>query len=470
MNTVELCFTSATELAKLIRSQRLSPVELVDTVLNRIDEVNPIIHAYCTLVPDLAKAAAREAEAAVMRGDNLGPLHGIPISIKDLTPTAGIRTTYGSLIYEHNVPNEDALIVARLKAAGAILLGKTNTPEFGAGINCRNALFPTTLNPWDTSKSPGGSSGGAAAALAAGLGPLAEGSDYGGSLRIPASYCGITAFRTCPGRIPKYPSAWLYDRYAVTGPMARTVEDVALMLSVVAGPDDRVPISLPEPGSMFAEPTRGGVAGLRVAWSRDLGIAAVDPEVAAIFEKAVGTWATIGCQVKQDHPDLHDVMEIIPPLRTVRTAAVYRDILESGDLIKNDFFRDFAERGKKVTALEVGRAEGLESQIWERMAAFFRRYDLLVTPTTQTAAFSVEKLYPEEINGVPITNTIDAVRLTYSISMTGLPAISVPCGFTAAGLPVGMQIIGRRHAEMTVLNAAAAFEEAAPWAHVRPKL
>lgn len=252
MNPADLAFTPATRLAQLIRERSLSPVELVDALLARIDELNPILNAYCTLAPEQARRAARAAEKAVA-GGNLGPLHGVPVAIKDLTPTAGIRTTFGSPIYEHNVPAQDALVVSRLKAAGAVVLGKTNTPELGAGINTRNSLFGVTLNPWDTARTPGGSSGGSAAAVAAGLAPLAEGSDHGGSLRLPAAFCGIVALRTSPGLVPQYPSPWLSDFLSVTGPMARTVAEAALMLSVMAGPDPRVPISHGEPGPASLE-------------------------------------------------------------------------------------------------------------------------------------------------------------------------------------------------------------------------
>lgn len=470
MNDLELAFTPATELRELIRTRQVSPVELVDGVLARSDRLNPVINAYCTVVPEAARAAARDAEAAVVRGDELGPLHGVPVSIKDLTPTAGIRTTYGSRLFEHNVPTEDAIIVARLKAAGAIVVGKTNTPELGAGINTTNALFGTTRNPWNTDLTPGGSSGGAAAALAAGLGPIAEGSDHGGSLRNPASYCGVVGFRTAAGRVPRYPGRWLYDPFAVTGPMARTVADTALMLSVVAGPDDRVPISISEPGSVFADAAQGGIAGLRVAWSRDLGLTPVDPEVVDIFDAAVRTLASLGGELKEAHPDLHDAPEMIPPLRAYRTAAAFPHVLDRIDEVDNAFLKEFLQRPKQLGALDVARAETQRSALWERTDAFFRRFDLLVTPTTPTVAFPIDLPSPREIAGRPVVGTLGASMLTYAITMTGLPAISIPCGFTPAGLPVGLQIVGRRLAEAVVLRAAAAFEQAAPWARRRPPL
>lgn len=468
MDSLELSFTPATELAALMRARQLSPVEVVDAILERIDAVNPKINAYVTLVPEKARAAAREAEAALLRGDKLGPLHGVPVSVKDVIDTAGIRTTYASTLFADHVPTQDDLAVARLKAAGAIVVGKTNTPEFAAGINSRNALFGATRNPWHTSLCAGGSSGGAAAALAAGLAPLAVGSDLGGSLRIPASICGVVGFRTSAGRVPQYPAGWLYDWSAVAGPMARTVADTALMLSVLAGPDARVPISLSEPGEVFADAARGEVAGQRIAWSRDLGVAVVEPEVVNVVESALGTWRSLGCAVEADQPDFADIRDIITPLRAVRMAAQHQDLLELGDKIDNKFFKDFVQVAKRLSLLDVARAEALRSRLWERVHAFFQRYDFLVSPTTQTPAFDLEKPYPDVIAGRQIENNVDAFLLTYAISLTGLPAISIPCGFTAAGLPVGMQIVGRWRDEAGVLRAAAAFERAAPWAHLRP--
>ena len=291
---------------------------------------------------------------------------------EDLIPTAGVRTTYGSPMFEKNIPDRDAIVVERLKSAGAILLGKTNTPELGAGINTKNPIFGATLNPWNTTLCAGGSSGGAAAALAAGLGPLAQGSDHGGSLRIPASYCGVVAFRTTAGLVPNYPTHWVYDPFDVTGPMSRTVADTALMLSVIAGPDDRVPISINEPGNVYAQAAEGDVAGTHVAWSVDLGIAPVDPEVASIFERAVQTWAALGCEVEEAHPDMHDVAEMILPLRAMRAAAIYQDLLQGEGVITNEFFKDVLELARKLSALDVGRAEAQRSGLWERCTRSFR--------------------------------------------------------------------------------------------------
>ena len=476
MNDVQLAFTPATELRELVRTRQVSPVEVVEAVLRRIERVNPVVNAYVTVAADQALGAAREAEAAAGRGGELGPLHGIPVSLKDLTTSAGIRTTYGSKLYAENVPSVDAVEVTRLKAAGAVILGKTNTPEFGAGPNTLNALFGATRNPWDLERSAGGSSGGAAVALACGLGPLAQGSDLGGSLRIPASLCGVIGFRTSPGRIPVWPSGWTSNLFSVTGPMARTVRDTALMLSVMAGPDDRVPISLDEPGAAFERAADGDLASIarepgrrpRVAWSPDLGVGAVEPEVAGIVGDAARTFESLGCAVEDAGPDVGDPRPMIAALRALGTAAGNPSLLRRADEVDNPFLRDFLKRPGELTGLEVARAFHEHSRLTERVAAFFREYDLLITPTTPTAAYLVDQMYPPVVAGKPIPDPIEAMIVTYTITMTGLPAISVPAGWTQAGLPVGMQIVGRRHAEAAVLRAAAAFEAARPWADKRP--
>ncbi|MCC6177052.1 MAG: amidase [Chloroflexi bacterium] len=468
MDDLDLAFTPATVLRRLIRTREISPVEVIDRLLARIDRINPTVNAYVTVADDLARQAAREAEAAVMRGDDLGPLHGVPVSIKDLTATAGIRTTQGSRLFADTVPTTDALIVQRLKAAGAIVVGKTNTPEFGAGPNTVNVLFGATRNPWNLERSAGGSSGGAAVALACGLGPIAEGSDLGGSLRIPASLCGVVGFRTSPGRVPAYPGGWTSNPFSVTGPMARTVRDAALMLSVVAGPDDRVPISLDEPGAVFEDAAEGDVHGLRIAWSRDLGLGPVDPEVAQIVEDAAGRFKDLGCSLEANHPDFGNPLEMIAALRALGTAAGNPDLMARADQIDNPFAREFYKRPATLSLLDVAQAWNQHSRLIERVAAFFRRYHLLVTPTTSTSAYLLDQMFPPVVDGQPIADPVSGMILTYAITMTQLPAISVPAGLTAAGLPVGMQIVGGRHAEALVLRAAAAFEQAAPWAERRP--
>ena len=467
----EIAFLPATELAARIRARELSPVEVVEAAIGQIERLNPLVNAVVTPAFEQARADAKAAEMAILNGDEVGRLHGLPIGLKDMTETAGLRTTYGSKLYEHNVPTEDALLVTRLKQAGGIIIGKTNTPEFAAGINTRNAVFGQTLNPWNLDLNPGGSSGGSAVALATGMCALAEGSDHGGSLRNPASFCNVVGFRVSAGRIPAYPSPWVYDPFSVHGPMARTVRDAALMLSVMAGPDERVPISIPEPGAPFAQATEGGIKRWRVAWTPDLGgLLNVDPEVRRIVEAAARGFADLGCTVEEASPDLHDALQIIVPLRAMRTGAIHRQDLDRVDQIDNPFLKQFAERARQLGALDVAEAEWRRSQLWERVRTFFEGYDLLLSPSTQTPAFPKEIERLDVINGEQLDDPLQSSLCTYAISMTGLPSISVPAGFTSTGLPVGVQIVGRWRREADVLRAAAAFEDAFPYHRRCPPL
>lgn len=469
MNAADLCFTPATKLARLIRQKKVSPVEVVRAVLDRIERVNPKLNAYCTVVAERALKAARHAESAVMKKKALGPLHGVPVSIKDLVPTAGIRTTWGSKIYEHHVPDEDGLVVERLKAAGAIVIGKTNTPEFGAGANTYNAVFGPTRNPWNPALTCGGSSGGAAVALATGMGPLAQGSDLGGSLRIPAAFCGVVGFRTTPGLVPVYPSQLGWDTYSVQGPMARTVADTALMLAAISGPDERVPISFPADTREFVRAVNTpSVKGLRVAWSPDLGIAPVERQVKQVAETAAKVFARLGARVEDGHADFSTVQEIIRVSRGLRMAALHADKLAKWREVMNPNLVWNIEQGLKLSAEDVGRAETLRTELWGRVRTFFSRYDLVLTPTVAVLPFPVEIPYPKEVNGRPMANYIEWVLPTYAFTVVGLPAISVPAGWTADGLPVGLQIVGRWRGEASVLRAAAAFETASPWADKIP--
>jgi amidase len=452
-----------------VKRKKISPVEIMDAVLARIEKINPKLNAYCTVVPEKARQAAKKAEKAVTKNEKLGPLHGVPVSVKDLTPTAGIRTTWGSKIFEDFVPQEDALVVQRLKAAGAIVVGKTNTPEFGAGANTYNQVFGTTWNPWKPGYTCGGSSGGAAVALACGLGPLATGSDLGGSLRIPASFCGVVGFRTSAGMVPIYPSYLGWDTLAVEGPMARTVGDTALMLSVIAGQDDRSPISFPiEPRELLKAVQAPEIKGLRVAWSPDLGISPVDEEVRKIVASAARRFSELGCRVEQAAPDFTGVQQIIHVTRAARMVALHGEKLEKWRHQMNPNLVWNIEQGVPLTAKEIGEAEKERTALYHRVREFFVPYDLLLTPTVAVPPFPQEMIYPKVINGQPMKNYQEWLYLTYAITLTGLPAISIPCGFTPEGLPVGLQIVGRRLAETTVLKAAAAYEAAEPWKDKRP--
>ncbi len=471
MSDRDLCFTPATELARLFRARKASPLEVMQAVLARIDSVNPAVNAYVTVAREQALQAARRATAALKKtGAPLPPLHGVPVSIKDLTPTKGIRTTWGSKIYEHHVPTEDALIVGRLKAAGAIVLGKTNTPEFGAGGNTFNAVFGATRNPWNPALTCGGSSGGAAVALATGMGPIAQGSDLGGSLRTPAAFCGVVGFRTTPGLIPKYPVELAWDSLAVTGPMARTVADTALMLSAVAGPDDRAPLSYDVDVREFTRAVKApSVKGWRVAWTPDLnGLIPVDDEVARVAEGATRIFRSLGAKVQTACPDFSELNDIVLGTRGLTMVAAHADKLpEWREQMQKGLVWNI-EQGLTLTPRDIARAEKARTTLWQRVRVFMDTHELLILPTVAVAPFPVEQPYPTEINGRPLDNYTQWFFLTYGITVTGLPVISVPCGFTKSGLPVGLQVVGRRRQEAMVLRAAAAFEAAAPWADTIP--
>ncbi|HJV58479.1 MAG TPA: amidase [Methylomirabilota bacterium] len=471
MTDRDLCFVPATTLQRLYRSRKASPLEVMQAVLARIDAVNPRVNAYVTVARDQALAAAKKATAALGRkGARLGPLHGVPVSIKDLTPTKGIRTTWGSKIFEHHVPDEDALYVTRLKEAGAIVVGKTNTPEFGAGGNTFNAVFGATRNPWNTALTCGGSSGGAAVALATGMGPLAQGSDLGGSLRTPAAFCGVVGFRTSPGLIPVYPADLGWDSLSVTGPMARTVGDVALMLSVMAGPDDRAPLSYDVDTRRFpAAVKRPSVKGWRAAWTPDLnGLIPVDHEVAAVAERATGVFRALGVRVERACPDFGEVNDIVLATRGLSMVARHAEKLARWEPVMQRGLVWNIKQGLSLTPEQIGRGETLRTRLWHRVRAFMETRELLILPTVAVPPFPVEQPYPTEINGKALDNYTQWFFLTYGITVTGLPVISVPCGFTRSGLPVGLQIVGRRHQEAAVLRAAAAFEAAQPWAGAVP--
>lgn len=468
----DLCFTPATELRRLYRARKVSPLEVMEAVFARIDAVNPRLNAYVTLAREFALRAARAATAALGRRAVLPPLHGVPVSIKDLVPTRGIRTTWGSKIFADHVPDEDALIVQRLKAAGAIVVGKTNTPEFGAGGNTFNAVFGPTRNPWNPTLTCGGSSGGAAVALATGMGPLAQGSDLGGSLRLPAAFCGVVGFRTSPGLVPVYPKELAWDTLSVNGPMARTVADTALMLSVIAGPDDRSPISYTVDPREFLTAVRApSVKGWRVAWTPDLnGLLPVEPEIARVAEGATRVFRALGARVKVACPDFGEVREIVLATRGVSMVALHADKLQRWRHQMQKGLVWNVEQGLALTPQAIARGEKLRTVLWHRVRGFMETHDLLILPTAPVPPFPVEQPHPTEINGKPLEHYIHWAYLTYAITVTGLPAISVPCGVTRDGLPVGLQIVGRRRGEAAVLRAAAAFEAAAPWADRIPPI
>ncbi len=471
MTAADLCFTPAAALVRLFRRKKVSPVEVTRVVLDRIEAVNPLLNAYCTVATDSALRAARAAERAVMRGERLGLLHGVPVSIKDLTETKGIRTTWGSKIFENHIPAEDALVVERLRAAGAIVLGKTNTPEFGSGANTYNAVFGATRNPWNPKLTCGGSTGGGAVALATGMGPLAEGSDLGGSLRTPAAFCGVVGFRTSPGLVAVHPTPLAWDTYGVHGPMARTVRDTALMLAAIAGPDPRAPISYPvDPRQFLRAVERPSVRGLRIAWSPDLGVCPVDPEIRRVTAGAPRLFERLGARVGAAHPDFSGVLDVVLLSRGARQAAAHAEKLAKWRDVMQDSLVKNIEYGLTLTADDIGRCERLRTALWHRVREFYARWDLIIAPTTAIPPFPVELPYPTEVAGKPMTSYIEWLLPTYCFTVVGVPAITVPCGFTRDGLPVGLQIAGPWRGEARVLRAAAAFEAAQPWAHLRPPI
>jgi amidase len=458
------------ELLRLYRARRLSPLEAMQGVLAQIDAVNPQVNAIVTLAADAALWDARRATAALKRGAALPPLFGVPVGIKDVTPTRGIRTTYGSKLFENHVPDEDALVVQRLRAAGAIVIGKTNTPEFAFGPNTVNAVFGATRNPWNLTRTAGGSSGGSAAALASGMCPLAQGSDLGGSLRGPAAMCGVVGFRTTPGLIPRHPSVLAWDTYSVDGPMARTVADTALMLSVMAGADDRSPISYDVDTRELLGATKGpSVKGWRIAWTADLGgLVTVDTEVRTIFERAVGVFRSAGARMETACPDMKDIPEIVRLTRATLMVARHADKLPEHRAVLQEGLVENTEAGLALSARDIASGELLRTRQWQRVREFLAARDLWITPTSAVAAFPIEHPHVMEINGKPVGRAMQRSYLTYAFSVLGLPAISIPCGFTRTGLPVGLQIIGKRRGEAAVLRAAAAFEAAQPWVHHLP--
>jgi Asp-tRNA(Asn)/Glu-tRNA(Gln) amidotransferase A subunit family amidase len=471
----ELCWLSASELAAAIAKKKLTPVEVVEALLDRIDKLSHL-NAYVTIDADGARQAARAAERAVMKkGARLGPLHGVPFSVKDLVITRGVRTTFGTPLYRDNVPTEDAPMVERLKAAGAIMLGKTNTPTFGwIGIT-DNLLFGPTRNPWNLERTPGGSSGGAGAAVAAGLAPLAIGTDGGGSIRKPASFTGTFGLKPSYGRIPTYPASAAWSLSHI-GPMTRTVRDAALMLNACAGPDERDQYSLPGSGVDYVKALGAGpkglgagVKGLRVAYSDTLGYApAVDPEVRSATAKAALVFRELGCRVDTVDPGWPSPYECWRTTFFGGIATRLAPYLDQSDQIDPGLLR-IVEEALAYPPTKYVQAWFDRLAWWQHARAFFETYDLLLTSTVACPAFALGLEYPTEIGGMPVSREA-ASAFTFPFNMTGQPAASVPCGFTGDGLPIGLQIVGRRYEDVTVLRASAAFERARPWAQYRPPI
>jgi amidase len=472
--TTDVADRSAAALAADVRARKLLARDVVAACLARIEQTNGVLNAVCTLNPQ-ALADAEACDRRLASGAPARLLEGVPFLVKDVIPTRGLRTTFGSRLHESFVPDEDALSVARLRAAGAILLGKTNTPEFAADVHTTNPLFGPTRNPWDARATAGGSSGGAGAATAARMAPLSLGTDFGGSVRLPAAFCGIVGLRPSPGRIPLHPVEFAWDTLVahVQGPMTATVEDAGLMLAALAGPDDRDPTSLPAEDHDYvaAARARTSLAGRRVAWSPDLGgVVPVDPEVAQIAGDAARAFASLGAAVEEATFDASDLREVIGGTRAFAMVARFADRVDASAARMTEPLRRQVEAAHAFDVRAVARAERLRSLYYHRVRAFLERHDHLLTPTAGVPAFRIDRPLPSEIGGRPVARYYDAFLFTYAFSVTGLPAISVPCGFTRAGLPVGLQIVGRRLREDSVLEAAAALATALPDHYRRPPL
>jgi amidase len=474
-NKEDFCYLPAHVIAAQVRTKKVSPTEVVKIFLERIEKINPDINAYCTVAEESALKAALELEDKMKAGIAPGPLAGVPVSIKDVTLTKGIRTTFGSRLYKDYVPDVDSLVVERLKAAGAIIMGKTNTPEFAAGGSTYNDLFGPTRTPWNRAYNSGGSSGGSAAAVAAGLCALAEGNDLGGSLRIPASFCGIVGMRPSPGRIPFYPNDLYWDTMSLEGPMAYNVEDLALMFDVMAGPDRRSPVALMPRGESFYESVKQSLSSncsFKIAWSDNLNLTPVDHEVLAVARQSINIFEQLGCTVTEACPDFSGLQETAAVLRGVRYAALYQDELEKPEFLElvNPNIIGNARQGLALTAAAIAKADQHRSHLWQQLLGFFEQYDLIAVPTVPIKPFPAETAYPTEINGQEMKSYIDWIMLTYAFSVTGLPAISIPCGLTEDGFPVGLQLAGKPGGERELLIAAACFEQHGPWQSRKPPL
>ena len=463
----DICFKPARTLARLMRARELSATEVMRAFIAQIERINPKVNAIVTFLPEEGLKAAKALDR---KKDFSKPFAGLPIAIKDVIATKGVRTTWGSLVYKDHVPTEDHVLAERLKAAGAILIGKTNTPEFGAGSQTFNKVFGATRNPYDLTKTSGGSSGGAAVAVACGMTPFADGGDFAASLRNPGSYCNVIGFRPSTGRVPAYPHPYPWSNLSELGPMARTVSDAAFLLSAMAGPDPRAPTAITEPGSIFLKPLKRSFKKARIAWSRDLGGLPVEKSVTAVLEQQRQVFKDLGCIVEDAEPDFSGATEAFESLRALTW------LHRGGELLKQhrDKLKDTViwntEEGLKRSAVDIARAENLRTALFHRMRQFLEKYDFFACPVSQLPPYPVEVEWPREVAGVKMTNYLDWMKSCYYITITTHPAISVPAGFTGDGLPVGLQIVGRYRDDFGVLQIAHAFEQATQVWKRRPSI
>ena len=466
----ELWQMSGLALGRAIASREVSAVEVLDALVARVEVVNPQVNAIVTLVAESARQEARAADARIAAGETGGPLCGVPVSIKDLIETKGVRTTFGSLLRQDFVPEQDAVLVQRLRAAGCPIFAKTNTPDHGGKFATDNLVFGATNNPWDLSRSPGGSSGGAAAQVAAGMGPLAVGNDGGGSIRVPASLCGVYGLKPQFGRIPSWPrhNGWYILNHE--GPITRTVRDAAALLDMLAGPDERDWFSLPaQPGS-YLEACEGEIKGMRVAWSPTPGYGRVDPAVLERCQAAARTFEELGCIVEEASPDIPNPEQIFLGMIVPRLLVQFEQEFPPGYREKLDpVVASFLPLGEQMSTRDVFSAIYGDYAVHDLLVAFFQHYELFLTPTLATPAYPSGTFGPSEVAGSPVSSPLEPF-FTYPFNLSGQPAASIPVGFTDSGLPVGLQIVGRRFAEKAVLRASACFEAARPWADRWPAL
>jgi amidase len=459
---------SAVELATRLARKDVSAREVMRAHLAQIERLNPKVNAIVTLVGEQAMASAAKADEAIVRRGPIGVLHGLPVAHKDLVETAGIRTTHGSPFYRDNIPTRDAAIVTRMRAAGAITVGKTNTPEFGAGSQTFNTVFGATKNPYDVRKTCGGSSGGAAAAVAARMLPIADGSDTGGSLRNPPAFCNVVGLRSSPGRVVSESTSW--SPLSVSGPIARTVADVALFLSAIAGADLRSPLSINEDPAQFRTPLGKDFKGIRVAWWRSLGGIPFEPEIRRVIDGNRKIFEDLGCVVEEAEPDFTGVDEAFPLLRYVSNHSRYAPLIRQRPEWVKDTIKFEVEQAERATGPDVSRALARQAQMFNQGRQFFERYAYFVLPVTQVEPFDVNTPYPTEISGTSMSSYIDWMRSCWYVTMMSNPAISVPAGFSATGLPVGLQIVGRHRDELRLLQLAHAFEQATHHGKRQPSL
>jgi amidase len=466
----DICFLRAVDISNLIRHKKVSAREVMQAHLKQIARVNSKVNAIVTVLPedDLLKQAAA-ADDSLAKGKSLGPLHGIPVAVKDLHETAGIRTTYGSPLHRDFIPDFDCRVVQREKSAGAIVIGKTNVPEFGLGSQTFNPVFGATRNPYDLTKTCGGSTGGGAVALACGMVPLADGSDMGGSLRNPPNFCNIVGIRPSPGRVPNIPTHLGWFTLSVPGPVARNVTDCAFFLSILAGYDHHLPISIDQSGEQFARPLDRNFKGTRIAMFKDLGLP-WDPEVKAAIKSQAKVFESLGCIVEEAEPDFTDANESFVAWRHWSTELAFGDIIATkGDQL-NEYIHWHVEEGRKLTGPQLSRIEAKRSALFQRVTAFMNQYEFFLMPVNQVLPFDVNLHYPTEIAGTKMENYIAWMKSAYYISSVGNPAMSVPCAFSQSGLPIGLQIVGRHHDDFGVLQLGYAFEHATQIAKRRPAI